>query len=120
MPHHINEADGALVIEFGYGDLSIGAAGDASGRTDELVIWPHSPRPIGNINHEDKGKNTAEVKAIVRMVFHDPCSLDVLIHQATHLRDLMNGPQKWTAVVDDDVICGEGGNEGIAREGWGE
>ncbi len=104
MASYINESDGALVLELGHGDLAIGAGYNEeskTGREDELVIWPISPKPIGDRDLEDVGKSTADVKALVRLVFLDPRSLDVLIHQANHLRMLMGGVEKWTAEEHD-------------------
>lgn len=96
MPWQKNEEDGALVIVFGKGDLAIAGASVNPGVTDELIIYPAvQPMPIGAGNSSDIGKSTAEVKALVRMVFHDPRSLDVLIHQAQKLRSLMGDTPKW-------------------------
>lgn len=100
MASYINDVDGALVLEFGFGDLVIGA-GHVDGKPDdELVIWPKSPGRIGDTNVGDIGKTTDEVKALVRMVFHDPHSLDVFIHQAQELRTSMLG-KPWTAEEHD-------------------
>jgi hypothetical protein len=91
MPAHFNEIDRALILEFGFGDLSIGAAHVEGADDDELVIWQTAPRPIGDLDVGDVGKSTVEVDTLVRMVFHDPRSLDVLIHQAQELRKSMVG-----------------------------
>lgn len=95
MPARQNEIDGALILEFGFGDLVIGSAHLPGEPEDELVIWPKQPGTIGDLNIGDVGKNTADVNALVRMVFKDSRSLDVLIHQAQELRALMVG-QHWT------------------------
>lgn len=96
MPWHTNQEDGALVIEFGKGDLAIAGAGVVPGNTDELIIYPAAQiTPIGTSNSSDIGKNTTEVKALVRLCFHDPRSLDVLIHQAQEIRALMGDTPKW-------------------------
>lgn len=95
MPARQNEIDGALILEFGFGDLVIGSAHLPGRPEDELVIWPKQPGPIGDLNIGDVGKTTVDVNALVRMVFKDSRSLDVLIHQAQELRALMVG-QHWT------------------------
>jgi hypothetical protein len=101
MAAHFNEIDRALILEFGHGDLSIGSAHVEGQADDELVIWQTSPRPIGDRDLGDIGKTTVEVNTLVRMVFYDPCSLDVLIHQAQELRKLMVG-EPWTADRHDE------------------
>jgi hypothetical protein len=99
--------DGAVVLVFGQGDLLIGAGGPKDGPANEIVIWPSATgcHPIGDIDDGDVGKSTAAVQSLVRMVFSDPQSLDVLIHQMTELRADMGGVAKW--VVPERAICPE-------------
>lgn len=100
MASYINKSDGALMLEFGHGDIAIAAANLAGLPPNELIFYPSTPQRLGDINHGDIGKSTAEVKALVRMVFNDPRSLDVLIHQAQELRSLMDAP-RWIAEGHD-------------------
>lgn len=95
MSSYINEEDKSLVLEFGKGDLGIAAGGMADRPTNELIIYPSKNHIIGALNLGDIGKSTAEVKALVRLIFNDPRSLDVLIHQAQELRALMSDTPKW-------------------------
>lgn len=105
MPYYMDNPGGTVVLEFGEGDLLIGSAGPTKGGPpNELVIWPHfsGPSLIGEINNDDVGKSTAAVQALVRLVFPDPRSLDVLIHQATELRAQMSDAPRWEA---EKAIC---------------
>ena len=102
MTSYISQVDGALMLEFGNGDLAIACGGERDKPIDELIIYAKEPGPIGDKNLGDIGKPTTEVKTLVRMVFHDVRSLDVLIHQISQLRDLMSDAPKWTAAEHDN------------------
>lgn len=90
MPFHTNPEDRSLMLEFGFGDLCIANAGIDPESTDEIVVYSDPKRhKIGQVDESHIGKGTDEVHALVRMVFHDIRSLDVLINQARILRDAM-------------------------------
>lgn len=90
MPFHTNPEDRSLMLEFGFGDLAIANAGIDANRPDELIIYSDPNRhEIGLTDESHIGLGTDEIHTLVRMVFHDVRSLDVLIKQASILMDSM-------------------------------
>lgn len=112
MSSYISESDGALVLEFGSGDLAIACGHiNMDDPPNELIIYANeTPKPIGNKNTDDIGKRTTEVKTLLRMVFNDPRSLDVVIHQMNQMRESMSGAPKWNADEHDLVNRDEATN----------
>ena len=90
MPFHTNPEDRSLMLEFGFGDLFIANAGILPEAPDELIIYSDPNRhEIGLTDESHIGLGTDEIHTLVRMVFHDVRSLDVLIRQANLLMDSM-------------------------------
>ena len=79
--------DDTLMIEIGFGDVVV-ASGKVVDKNhdDELIFYTGAKGEIGAENAGDIGKLTTEVKTRCRIVFHDPRSIDVVLHHLNALK----------------------------------
>lgn len=87
MPIWKSDDDGVLMIEMGFGDVCV-ASGKIAGKEhdDEIVFYSGAKGAIGDTNAGDIGKMSDQVKASCRIVFHDPRSIDAVLHHLNEIK----------------------------------
>ena len=94
-------------VEFGFGRIGIGVAGEKGKPTNELMIWNlKTEQPIGSEVKNTKGKTSDDVNTISRWRFNNLESLQVVIDALNDIKADVFGeqqPQPDEDERDDDA-----------------
>ena len=92
-------------VEFGFGRIGIGVAGEKGKPTNELMIWNlKTEQPIGSEVKNTKGKTSDDVNTISRWRFNNLESLQVVIDALNDIKADVFGEQQ--PQPDEELVEG--------------
>lgn len=91
----INREGTSIELEFGFGDIDVGP-GTLKGfpNTGTVVFTPRSPSPTGTKTIYEPNKEVPIEESPVRMIFHEPEGIDVVVRALLHARRMMLGKRE--------------------------
>lgn len=94
---------GLKIVEFGHGSVKICPTNDPETMIANGVVLIHDnePKPIGNKNPADMGKDVRNFDNVVLLMFKSVDSLDILIEDLNTVRRGMIGRKSIQELVEE-------------------